>query len=512
MTESIDRLFDEGNGVKKEHSIRGGEYVALTDAIVEPVNEDVTEKHRRLKKKRKAAGDASGSNLPSKKLRDDYGTSGASASTATVHLVTSSVTPTPEREGGDHIDSVSGPNLRTKPAAMRFVISSDSSHHSGTHAVDVEVSSLVMSIVSDPPIITMAVTTTIAVETSLVSVSKVKVKPINSTLFGDSMLTSGHDVAGPSSPVHPELSVYSFYAIQDLNPETLHRVYIPKWYVTNESVLDAPYMFPCQTCLCVEVRMREEHILRKKKILEEECVHQTNLLKEKDVEIANLKSQLSLKEAEAAKAIRLRDHVATVEATKALHVAELNLLKERNYTLEAKMRASEEKAAALKSEKSSLTDQFCFHKCLPWRPLVSNFTIKSLVMSFLKNKLKPYRMSRSESLLRRSRSASRLQPSYEQLMLPIHRTEDNVVLGETSLSFSLEVIHNRIQRIRGDVEARRLSLSDAMVPLIEPLSFENLLGEASTSGVPVTADAVTTLSTTFAQSVSVLVPPLLVAD
>nr|GFA95732.1 hypothetical protein [Tanacetum cinerariifolium] len=134
MTESIDRLFDEGNGVKKEHSIRGGEYVALTYAIVEPMNEGVTEKRRRLKKKRKAAGDASGSNLPSKKLRDDYGTSGTSASTggksraamqilldsskldakirftatATVHLVTSSVTPTPEREGGDHTDSVFG--------------------------------------------------------------------------------------------------------------------------------------------------------------------------------------------------------------------------------------------------------------------------------------------------------------------------------------------------------------------------------------------------------------------
>ncbi|GJY92378.1 hypothetical protein Tco_0508160 [Tanacetum coccineum] len=68
-----------------------------------------------------------------------------------------------------------------------------------------------------------------------------------------------------------------------------------------------------------------------------------------------------------------------------------------------------------------------------------------------------------------------LQPSYEQLMLPIHRTKDNVVLGENSLSFYLEVIHNRIQRIMGDVEARRLSLSDAMVPLIEPLSSKNLL-------------------------------------
>ncbi|GJX29032.1 hypothetical protein Tco_0237111 [Tanacetum coccineum] len=46
--------------------------------------------------------------------------------------------------------------------------------------------------------------------------------------------------------------------------------------------------------------------------------------------------------------------------------------------------------------------------------------------------------------------ASQLHPPPEQLMLPIHR-------------------------IRRDVTARRLSLSESMVPLIEPLSIENLL-------------------------------------
>ncbi|GKE95259.1 hypothetical protein Tco_1580114, partial [Tanacetum coccineum] len=74
-------LFDEGYGVEKEHSTRGGDYVALTETIIEPVNEDVTEEPKMLKKKRKATRDASGSTLPSKKLREDYDTSGASAST-----------------------------------------------------------------------------------------------------------------------------------------------------------------------------------------------------------------------------------------------------------------------------------------------------------------------------------------------------------------------------------------------------------------------------------------------
>ncbi|GKE70039.1 hypothetical protein Tco_1528111, partial [Tanacetum coccineum] len=60
--------------------------------------------------------------------------------------------------------------------------------------------------------------------------------------------------------------------------------------------------------------------------------------------------------------------------------------------------------------------------------------------------------------------ASQLQPSPEKLILPIHRLEDQV-------------------RIRGYVASQRLSISDTMVPLIEPLSAKNLVGKASTLGV-----------------------------
>ncbi|GKB99042.1 hypothetical protein Tco_0985179 [Tanacetum coccineum] len=37
-----------------------------------------------------------------------------------------------------------------------------------------------------------------------------------------------------------------------------------------------------------------------------------------------------------------------------------------------------------------------------------------------------------------------LQPSPEQLMLPIHRLEDQVVIGETSLCFYLDVANARV--------------------------------------------------------------------
>ncbi|GKE91792.1 hypothetical protein Tco_1572887 [Tanacetum coccineum] len=89
-------------------------------------------------------------------------------------------------------------------------------------------------------------------------------------------------------------------------------------------------------------------------------------------------------------------------------------------------------------------------------------------------------------------------------MVPIHRLEDQVVIGEISLSDSLEVAHNHVQRLKGDAIACRLSFTDAMVPLVEPLSVRSLTGEVSTSEVP----AVTTiLSTAFSQANIILLGP-----
>ncbi|GJV65885.1 hypothetical protein Tco_1476713 [Tanacetum coccineum] len=106
--------------------------------------------------------------------------------------------------------------------------------------------------------------------------------------------------------------------------------------------------------------------------------------------------------------------------------------------------------------------------------------------------------------------AEDLQPSPEQLRLLIHRLEDNVVLGETSLSFSLQVVHSQVQRIKGEIMEKRLSLTDVMAPLAEPLSSRSLIGEASTSAIPSTVEPVTTLSTTLASSG--FVPLLSISD
>ncbi|GJV82479.1 hypothetical protein Tco_1522377 [Tanacetum coccineum] len=90
-------------------------------------------------------------------------------------------------------------------------------------------------------------------------------------------------------------------------------------------------------------------------------------------------------------------------------------------------------------------------------------------------------------------------------------SEDQVVLGEASLSFALSVLHSRVERIREKIVAQRSALVGVWTPLSEPLSVTSLMGEASTSGVVPAASVTTTaLSTTFASASSI--PPIYTDD
>ncbi|GKA54936.1 hypothetical protein Tco_0753885 [Tanacetum coccineum] len=62
----------------------------------------------------------------------------------------------------------------------------------------------------------------------------------------------------------------------------------------------------------------------------------------------------------------------------------------------------------------------------------------------------------------------------------------------------------------GEITKKHLSLTDAMIPLVEPLSSKSLIGKASTSAIPATAEPITTLSITFASSG--VVPPFSISD
>ncbi|GKE76600.1 hypothetical protein Tco_1542720, partial [Tanacetum coccineum] len=195
---------------------------------------------------------------------------------------------------------------------------------------------------------------------------------------------------------NPSISSDSVYASQSLDTETMRRVYVPRWKVTNDSVLDDPYvccdmtnrLSPAlftqlramdydqlysefnvgaarQVCLGAEVRMRAEHVLEKKGELEDKYGEQIALLLERDAEIVHLKSLSSLKEAEATVAISLCSQLFVVEAVDAAKGTKLRDWKEKNFVLEGEKNVLSEKVKALESvaaskdvELASLSSQF----------------------------------------------------------------------------------------------------------------------------------------------------------
>nr|GEX00100.1 hypothetical protein [Tanacetum cinerariifolium] len=167
------------------------------------------------------------------------------AKVATLPFITSSVSLIPEHEGGGHADSVTRPKLRTQHLAERFVVLSDFSHHSSTNAVDDEVISIVRSSMLPHPVLIAVVATTIIADTTSASAPRACTEPVTRSIFRDSASTceANQDVAGPSYPTGIELSTDTFFVSQDVDSETLHKTYIPKWNVTNDSTLDDPDVF-----------------------------------------------------------------------------------------------------------------------------------------------------------------------------------------------------------------------------------------------------------------------------
>ncbi|GJT72134.1 hypothetical protein Tco_1031420 [Tanacetum coccineum] len=97
-----------------------------------------------------------------------------------------------------------------------------------------------------------------------------------------------------------------------------------------------------------------------------------------------------------------------------------------------------------------------------------------------------------------------LQPNVDQLMVPVHRLPDQVVVGATALSLALDVSSVRVRKIRENIANQRSALRDVFVPLAEPFSVAVLTGtEGPSDIVSTTTNTTTALSTTFASTSSV---------
>nr|GEX55058.1 PIN-like protein [Tanacetum cinerariifolium] len=328
-----DRDFAGGGG---ELDINIQPVIETTDTIAEDV---IPLQPMRQKKKKTAATEVGGSSHPPKKLREDHGTSsghpitGKSRSVVqrlldeamlnakvkgdpipTLLFVTSSVSATPEREGGDHTDSVTGPNFRTISAPQRFVISSDSSHHSGANVAEAEAYSLVRK----------------------------TVKP--SMFAADSSFVGGAD---PNIGVFLILPGVNLLLVVSILSSAQIRIFERQW---NDQLFTEFNMGVArQMSLSAKVRMRAEYNIKARRRLEYFVEEKNQLLKARDGEVENLKAQMLLKEAKAAKAICLRAEASNFKAVEKSLRDEVNALNERNTILENERNALEVKVTDLEA-------------------------------------------------------------------------------------------------------------------------------------------------------------------
>ncbi|GKB46137.1 hypothetical protein Tco_0896890, partial [Tanacetum coccineum] len=170
LSASVEREFIRDasvgdGGDQRVASIGGQDNVEPIVPITDNVQTE-TPGPKRTKKKRVTHGSerTHAASHPPKRLRADYGTTRGSATGGkspsvlyrlfqdsrlmveqgvpalpTLPFITSSMTASPLEEGGDQTNSVTGPSLRTVGPSARFIVLSDSSHHSCAKSTDPEV-------------------------------------------------------------------------------------------------------------------------------------------------------------------------------------------------------------------------------------------------------------------------------------------------------------------------------------------------------------------------------------
>ncbi|GJV97448.1 hypothetical protein Tco_1549025 [Tanacetum coccineum] len=317
------------------------------------------------------------------------------------------------------------------------------------------------------------------------------------------------DVGGSFQLETSEGSADSFYETATLNSEDAKRWYIPRWNITNDSLLNDGFSYRTLIYLGSEVRSRTEHDLELREKLRAKYDAQGVLLKEKDVEIARLKSLVEEKETESAEVSRLRDQVYVLTVEKSFLSAEVSSLKSALSQKETDISLLDSCATYLKS---TLDDSQA--ACTKSKNLISTLSserdglasetaeanylnaVRALEEAdfHLVHLLKSKKDSGMDEVLdcflldgplAGLPEVAHLQPCFEQLFVPIYHADVKAVVGETSLSFALLNVHTRAEGAKKHAAALRQLMVDIVS---HPLSSQNLLGEASTSAVALSVE------------------------
>ncbi|GJR75375.1 hypothetical protein Tco_0087740 [Tanacetum coccineum] len=487
----------EENVVAKKNIVSVGTYLDLTDPeddLIVAEKGDVTRKQPEKAKRKKLSKQSD--TLPAKRLRVDY----------------------PSLASG-----ISGKTL----ASLRRAIPEGSLALGPSFQADVHAQVTVQSSRdADAPVYSAA--------------------DIVTSIRGKTHAAPTSDVGGSSQLETSEGSADSFYETAALNSEDAKRWYIPRWNITNDSLLDDG--FACCTLefnvgaarlifLESEVRSRTEHELELKEKLWAKYDAQRMFLREKDVEIARLKSLVEEKETESAEASRLRDQVSVLAVEKSFLSAEVSALKSAVSQKETDISLLDSRATYLKSP---LDDSQA--ACTEAKNLISTLSSErdglASEVSILHSAFRDFKEkmeAQQEEQAHLAMVKCLKSPEYQgilghalgravdfgmqeglaaghehevagtplsvvttynpetaeanyldaQLSVPIYHADVKAVVGETSLSFALLNVHTRAEGAKKHAAALRQLMMDI---ISHPLSSQNLLGEASTSAATLSVE------------------------
>nr|GEZ95839.1 hypothetical protein [Tanacetum cinerariifolium] len=452
---SVDKIFDKrGNGEQAEQgdSASGGHGVGI-DVVAKTIVED--------------------------KLRDDYGAPGGpivggkyqslihrlffgavqnaevrGGIMPTLTFVSFSVSITPEREEGDHIELLAGANLQAIGAPQRFIISSDSSNHSGVNIAEAEVDSVVRT---SMPIIRSATTTTPTADPAAIS----KEKLVGSSVFGADSSSAGerHPIFGGFF----DCSCSDFLIGEAEAAKTIRlRAEISKLEVTalNErnTILEKE-----RNALYVKVTDLQAVVVSKDRELIDFAAQLTSIKSHND-NLANQVSSSELKE-------KLSNNENLTERLEEFQDAQLKVINDKFDKLCADFVEVtfhlEERIAVGKAIEKSMQDGLADGIIHGREELKSN---KDASIEAVMN------IMRLEEHLAARLGLNESQPHADQLMVPIHHFPDKTVVGASALSLALDVLDARVRRIRENIMIHRSLFQDAYVPLAEPLSAAALIG------------------------------------
>ncbi|GJS11570.1 hypothetical protein Tco_0368366 [Tanacetum coccineum] len=565
--------------------------IRFVSEIAEVAAEDAALSQPKQKKKRKAVVVDSGEpSHPANKLRDNHGVSsgptvGGKSQSATHRLlvgavlnaevrgetaptlpfVISSVSATPEHKEGDHSDSLVGANLLTIGARQRFVISSDSSHHSGANIEEAEVDYVPRS-----SVLVMTAATAVTATTNVALVIREAVK--KPSFFGAASSSAGGTEPTPAGFFGLAGTNLLVGDIRTVCREMADEFAPPRFFTSVRRIehdqLFAEFNIGAarQMSLSAELRMRSEYTIREKRKLkaeagatkairlhaeafkfeaiEKSCCDELKLLKESNVALQEEKGLLDVKVADLAATVKVREQeAADSDAMVTIVKLQNNSLTDQVRGLEISAAGLQEKVTAYENFVNQL-ETFQDNKMKEVNEKLEKLDtnvveyLSALGAAIGKAIEKGMQDGLSASIVHGTKGRTltdiaAYNPSAEgdyraalhhlqhvdfSLLAELKANKDastktvmNLLCLEDNLANRLDLTGSQPSKIKENLANHVSALRDVFVPLSEPLSAAALIGTEGTSTfIPALAGTATSLTVTLASAS--IIPPISTDD